>query len=707
MKRTDAAVATHAEVWIGGAAMGSRPDAVSASAAALQAVFGRLHRVRTLTVLLQGSIFGAECAHLLQRITERLPALEAIAICFTAASIPRDVASVIEVHQACTEKRVRFSADFVLDGGADACAALGGQPTSLARILEQSKALRDQGVPVRWWVPLIPALVYRLETLYSLARDDRIDPVIVPARWMSSVRDDRPQRLNPNERLFAWDFVTYRLLEVERPHLSPDRIASYSALQATLGSSGPDRPNPVHRVAVVRPAATDAAGAWTVLEEERPGVGILPGDGGPIRTGAMAHARLSRAAAQAVDVCGVLFEGVRGGLEWLRAKAARPARVTGESDAVRRFPTVLMIGAYGGDHIGDTAICGGVLLRMHQRYGTTRAVLMSQRPAHTRHLVRMLDTPVEVTVEEYRQSRVRALLEQVDAVVFAGGPLMDLPKQLVKHFYTVSLARRRHKPFLVEGIGAGPFVRRASAWTARRLVLMADRITLRTSADRAAPLMRDLKPDVGRDPAFDYLETRRPELTRCPELDRRWIERLLQDTAGRRTVGLNIRPIRPDYTSGARAGKRVEYTRFVEGRFEERLAEALRRVHQASAVPPCFVFFPMNAIQFGKSDLRSAYRIKRRLRGDVDFRIWEGDATIDGIVGLLRKLDLVVTMRFHATIFALALHRPVVGIDYRVGKSDKVAALLSDAGRSDDCARIDEMTSEWLFRRLAASDPLE
>jgi polysaccharide pyruvyl transferase WcaK-like protein len=115
----------------------------------------------------------------------------------------------------------------------------------------------------------------------------------------------------------------------------------------------------------------------------------------------------------------------------------------------------------------------------------------------------------------------------------------------------------------------------------------------------------------------------------------------------------------------------------------------------------------MNAIQFGKSDLRSAYRIKRLLRSDVDFRIWEGDASLDGIVCLLRQLDIVVTMRFHATIFALAQHRPVVGIDYRIGRSDKVAALLSDAGRSEDCARIDEMTSEWLFQRLSASDPRE
>ena len=76
----------------------------------------------------------------------------------------------------------------------------------------------------------------------------------------------------------------------------------------------------------------------------------------------------------------------------------------------------------------------------------------------------MLDTPVEVTVEEYSQDNAARLLQYVDAVVFAGGPLMDLPKQLVKHLYTVSLARRSGKPFMIEGIGAGPFIRVSSTW---------------------------------------------------------------------------------------------------------------------------------------------------------------------------------------------------------------------------------------------------
>lgn len=363
---------------------------------------------------------------------------------------------------------------------------------------------------------------------------------------------------------------------------------------------------------------------------------------------------------------------------------------------------VVVIGAYGGEHIGDTAILGGVLTRVSQRYGVAEATLMSQRVAHTRHLVRMLDIPVTVRVTRYEHSGIREAVRDADAVVFAGGPLMDLPKQLVLHLYAVSRARREGKPFIMEGIGAGVFLRWPSAWIGRRLVKLAREISLRTSDDAQQPLMRGITYDVGRDPAFDYLESRPERLTRLPDDDARSIDELLRGTGGRTLVGINLRPIRHDYTVGVSSRKRPEYTRFVESRFEQRFAAALRRFSQASRLKPCFIFFPMNAIQFGKSDLRSAGRIQRLLGDDVDFRVWEADASLDGVLALLRLLDLAITMRFHATIFAVSQRLKVIGIDYRVGQRDKVAAVLSDRGEGDNCARIDDMSVDWLVDRLSA-----
>jgi polysaccharide pyruvyl transferase WcaK-like protein len=285
-------------------------------------------------------------------------------------------------------------------------------------------------------------------------------------------------------------------------------------------------------------------------------------------------------------------------------------------------------------------------------------------------------------------------------VVFAGGPLMDLPKQLVRHLYAVSLAARTHKPFFIEGVGCGPFVRPISQWVARRLVQMAKQISVRTSDDGIHPIMSGREVRIGRDPAFDYLESRGSVLTRMSELDRLWLDDLFHGVEGRSVVGINIRPIRHEYTTTAGRQGCAKYTRLVESRFEQSLAEAVQLYSRQAATEPRFIFFPVNAIQFGLSDLRSAYRIKRLVGEDVDFRIWEADASLDAIVALMRRLDAVIAMRFHAAIFALSQQRPVIGIDYRVGKRDKVAALLSDFDQSQYCARIDEVSAEWLCESL-------
>jgi polysaccharide pyruvyl transferase WcaK-like protein len=314
----------------------------------------------------------------------------------------------------------------------------------------------------------------------------------------------------------------------------------------------------------------------------------------------------------------------------------------------------------------------------------------------------MLDTPVGVDVEISEQSRASELMGQVDGVVYAGGPLMDLPRQLVRHLYAVSCARRAGKPFVAEGIGAGPFLLWPSEWTARRIVRMAERISVRTTDDAKVRLVSDLSPEIGRDPAFDYLETRGHNLTRLADADRRWVEQLFEDIDGRLVIGLNLRPIRPVYTVGVPAAQRAERTRLAESRFEHQLAEGMQRFSETSGKPPCFVFYPMNSIQFGECDLRSAYRVKRLLGSSVDFRIWQADPSLDGVIALLRRLDAAISMRFHATIFALSQGCPTIGIDYRVGKRDKVAALLGDFGQSENCGRVDEVTSDWLCERLGS-----
>ena len=178
---------------------------------------------------------------------------------------------------------------------------------------------------------------------------------------------------------------------------------------------------------------------------------------------------------------------------WLRARAPglpRSLRGRSRSDVFPRRrpgPASSASGAYGGEHVGDAAILGGVLLRMHRDHGTERAVVVSSRPHRTARWVDCLQLPIPVEViSNSRAARARAVA-CADAVVHAGGPVMDLPELLIEHLETSEMARKAGISFAFEGIGVGPFRLRPSEATARFLLNAADHVTVRSTTRRRAP----------------------------------------------------------------------------------------------------------------------------------------------------------------------------------------------------------------------------
>lgn len=370
---------------------------------------------------------------------------------------------------------------------------------------------------------------------------------------------------------------------------------------------------------------------------------------------------------------------------------ARPAPAPG------RLRSALLIGAYGGEHVGDAAILGGVLLDLNAAFGATEAALLSTRPQHTERLVASLDTPVRVTVDRYDYRAIRAHLANADALVFAGGPLMDLPRMLVKHLSAARLANRWKKPFLIRRIGVGPFAKAASRWTARGIARRASALSVRTSGAAEDPVVAGLAPEVSTDPAFDYLASRQA-LTRLTPAERQSVDDLLAGAQGRRLVGVNIRPIRHDWSP-----KGKSFAETAENRFYDAAAGALIDYSEKSGHPTTFVFFPMNPIQLGGSDLAAAWRLHCKVAGQIDFRVLEADPDVDGVLYLLRKLDGAVAMRFHAAIFALSQNLPTIGIDYYPGQGGKVEQLFRDRTISHLARRIDEADRAWLCEAMTAA----
>ena len=550
--------------------------------------------------------------------------------------------------------------------------------SAMAQIVSSSRTVIEDNLSVRWLAPVTPPILYRLESLFSLAEDLGVTPVLIA--------EDRLEGLTPNDRLFLIDFIRDRLFDEGVCRLNEASCRYYqSMLDAVVAEGGFSAPVALSSVRL---------GQDLVASENATRVGFhCPAN----LFGLVAPSGASQeAAAPSIgEAVSVLRDGLKGHL------SATMAGLRGKPKSPDKLAKVLLIGAYGGEHIGDAAILGGVAFRVHEKYGATRAILMSQRPNHTRHLIPMIETPLDIEVRDYQHAEIKRAIDEVDAVVFAGGPLIDLPKQLVRHLYAASLANQQGKPFLMEGIGPGPFPRKPSEVTARRLASMASGITLRTKESAEAAVVQGLSVTTGHDPAFDYLATRPASLTRLSQGEENDLGVLFDGAEGRPVIGLNIRPIYHQYTVAPGEEDKENYTKRVEDQFERRLAAAMTTFNQTASKKPLYLFFSMNSVQFGLSDLKSAYRIGRHLGRDVDYRVWEADTSLDGALALIRRLDLAITMRFHATIFALSQGIETLGVDYRVGKRDKVAAVLTDAGKGDQCTRIDLMTTEWLLKQMS------
>jgi len=343
-----------------------------------------------------------------------------------------------------------------------------------------------------------------------------------------------------------------------------------------------------------------------------------------------------------------------------------------------------VIGCYGGEHVGDAAILGGVMLRLYKKYSCSKYIVASLRRDRTIRWVGALDNMHQVEVVDY-VGKGNKLDEDVTLLVIAGGPLMDLPSLLMKHIFLIKKAFKRNIPIIIEGVGIGPFRFKMSERLVYKILQSADDVTVRTSKAKALCDENKIIVNVMQDPAFDYiehlLETKNISL-RCNRL-----KDFLENNG--KIIALNIRPLWSRY---AKKGLSDDYIKDVEDTLIQELISFINRLENEFTV----VFYPMNADQYGFSDLDVAYKIKDHVSSDKFF-IWEYEPDIDEVCYLLQHSTYSIAMRFHACIFSLGMKVKTLGIDYGVGKSSKVSELFIDQSQSKNVLKVETVNSEQLI----------
>jgi polysaccharide pyruvyl transferase WcaK-like protein len=177
---------------------------------------------------------------------------------------------------------------------------------------------------------------------------------------------------------------------------------------------------------------------------------------------------------------------------------------------LRGMKEILMVGWYGTETAGDIAILQGIMTEYLRENPSLRFRVMSLHPFYTRTTIAAWPGTLRsrVKVLDYVSGEALNAVVDCDAIVMAGGPLMDIHETgkilcLFKRFADQGKQR------VIEGCGVGPLHNDCFRWNVCRIARLATRISVRDSASRDMLRLFGIQKEieVRLDPAVTFLRS--------------------------------------------------------------------------------------------------------------------------------------------------------------------------------------------------------
>ncbi len=343
---------------------------------------------------------------------------------------------------------------------------------------------------------------------------------------------------------------------------------------------------------------------------------------------------------------------------------------------------LLICGAAGFTNRGDDALLWGMLRQLRAVAGA-RPIKVVGGPE-----LGALTAPFGATAMSYddRAELARAI-EDADLVLLGGGGMLydvdydatlarfltDPPDRqwLYELAKLAAAARAAGRPVMMYAIGAGPLFSDPARRVARFIGESAQAVTVR---DRASA---DLLVECGLSPARVQLAAD-PAVTLEPgpeEAVQQWLAAQGLSSAPRPWIGLNLRPW---YRfMGVESG---------EGKMARLLAAASEVIRELRArLGATVVLLPFQKMN---DDDEEVLARARAASGVNEGAVLAATPTApEVIVGVLSKLDLMVGMRMHSLLLAMAAGTPFVGLPY----SPKVDEIIAAAGMAEYAHPVDDL----------------
>ena len=307
---------------------------------------------------------------------------------------------------------------------------------------------------------------------------------------------------------------------------------------------------------------------------------------------------------------------------------------------------VVICGAYGMGNSGDEAILDAIVAEMRAIDPLMPLTVMTRDPAGASARLGL------TAVHTFNFPRFLAVMRRRALYINGGGSLIQdvtSRRSLWYYLFTLRAAKRLGCKVMMYGCGIGPVKRPGGVERTRRVLnSCVDAITLR-EPDSIEELARFgvTKPEIilASDPALTLPSAPAEEVDAALE------------AAG-----------------AASKGKYICFALRLWPGFGEKagvFAAAARHAHEAYGLTP--VFLPINHLDDGQAAALVAEKL-----GDTPHVLLPGPMSSALVIGLMSRMQVVVSMRLHGLIFAAGQGVPLIGVSY----DPKVTAFLRcvDAG---------------------------
>lgn len=342
------------------------------------------------------------------------------------------------------------------------------------------------------------------------------------------------------------------------------------------------------------------------------------------------------------------------------------------------WKNVLITGWYGTETAGDKAILGEILHFIQVNSLDCKINVTTLDMDVSRQTLFEMTADGSYGILPIEDCLLKDDVAAYDAVIIGGGPLEEQAdlKLLAQIF---SNAAKLGKDCVIFGCGVGPLVSQKARRFTRSIIAAAHTGFLRDedSISLASELVPDHNLTLGCDPALAYIKRKKSAFAQVP---------------GPNADGLSIvallRANTPEYVSGHAlqnlGTENSELAKHAAELFDFAVSE-----HDASVV-----LLPMHTLYRGGDDRMFARSVAVVAKSSGQITFDPRYLTIDQLLNRISEAKVILAMRYHAHLFALALGIPFISIDY-TGKSGKVRNLVRRLG-------VENWSMEW--NRLSPYD---